>query len=280
MHDRYPSIFPKVGFRRYILLNCLFKKYPYAVVVRRSEVENPFTISADGRRGPLKPDALGQNVTELSVNLLGGYFRLKHLPFSPKLEYVNSNWNGVDIINEPVESSMYDIKDKYPPIFFRIADVNNTTFPYAKEIKEKVDYTVLKKAGERYTKTKEELVGEEIIGAFQALENKKTQVHGRMMINHRPNLLNYWHMHIDAYTAIGENVLIKHGDNFGEAKQVRRNMKARLLKKAIMKLKPGLCYRIDKKYFLKKSTIVQTIIDFIVGKWNLMRLTYSKYRLE
>ena len=210
-------------------VDSILQAYPDAIVVRRCNLDHyEYSFSKDGNKY-LSEKVLGLNVLELSVNLLGGEFKLCHLPFRPNLNFVSSDWNGTDLPQTPIDPSSYTIEEGFPSVFFYIKDLHNYAFPYEKSITSKEEYKQIKAQFEKEQESLKNTNIEKIfIGEYQGCSNKKTNVCGRLLVNHHPTILNYWHMQIDAYTAIGEDKLIPYDASNGEARAIRRNLRLEL----------------------------------------------------
>ena len=247
MRNKYPSrILPFSNYRYRLPVQKLLCDYPDLAVVRRCKQPQPFVYSANEKTKMLSDDALGDNLLEMSVNLLGGRFKKKHLLFVPELKLVEKEWDGCTIQILPLTSENYKVLPECGSVAFRVAEVNTFVFPYPKLI-EKKDYEQLKKDAKKIQEREKLDVEKAIVGAFRQGGNSVTTVYARLHVNHHPNLLNYWHMQMDVY-AVGQNVYEKYDDSSKEAKRIRHRLREFLTRKAICKL--GKCYHIGKRYYM------------------------------
>jgi len=236
----------------------LLRDYPDLAVVRRSEYRNPFVFSSTGKRKRLRDDALGDNLIEMSVNLMGGLYKMSHLPFNPALELVENDWNGKFIPETPVPESSYSIKEEWGIVAFRVLEANSFTFPYTKSIK-KNDYSDIKNHAERAKQRENLRIEEEIVGALGGAGDDMTKVYGWLHVNHHPNDLNYWHMQIDVYKP-GSNEYIKDGKK-GENRRIKQQLRVHISDIAICEL--GYSYYIGRKYYQYGICGLYSIFDNI-----------------
>lgn len=216
----------------------LLTVYPQLAVVRCCEEKDLYAISSDGRKRVLKENALGPNLISMSVNLLGGAFKRKHLCFRPQRHLVKTDWDGKSIPNAPIESNSYSVLNATIPVYFRISEINKFAFPYCSHITASNYHQY--KLNANKIKTRYNLdIEDEIIGSFGYENNNMTLAYARAYINHHPNILNYWHMQMDVYTTV-DNKLIDYEDNSGEAKRIRRSLREHISRIAIE--------RLDKRY--------------------------------
>lgn len=257
MPKKYPScIVPRPRFRYRLPMRKLLCDYPDLAVVRRSEERNPFVFSSSGKRKRLRDDALGSSLIEMSVNLMGGLYKMNHLPFNPVLELVENDWNGKYIPEIPVPEESYSIKEEWGVVAFRVIEANAFTFPYTKSIK-KIDYSIIKDQAER-AKMREGLkIDEEIVGALGGADNDMTKVYGWLHVNHHPNDLNYWHMQIDVYKP-GCDEYIKGGGK-GENRRINHQLRVYISNIAICEL--GYSYYIGRKYYQYGICGIYSIFD-------------------
>ena len=82
MPKTYPScLLPGQNYRYRLPMRKLVEDYPDLAVVRRCKHPQPFVYSASGQHEQLRSDVFGdEDLRELSCNLLGGLFKMKHLP--------------------------------------------------------------------------------------------------------------------------------------------------------------------------------------------------------
>lgn len=275
MRDKYPSrVLPFSHYRYRLPMQKLLCDYPELAVVRRCKQTQPFVCSAKEKTKMLSSDAFGdnENLLEMSVNLLGGRFKLKHLPFVPDLELVKKEWDGHSSNQLPLKKNEdYTILSECGSIAFRVAEINTFVFPYSKSI-EKKNYDQLIKEAEKIQEKEKLNVEKAIVGAFRQGDNNMTEVYARMHVNHHPNPLNYWHMQMDVY-AVGQETYVKYDDSSKEARRIRHQLRVFLTRKAICKL--GKRYHIGKRYYMHDASSFSYIFD---GCLNWFMKTCCKFQ--
>lgn len=260
MCSKYPhSILPKRNYIRRLDLNELLENYPFLAVMRRCEDPKPFAVSATGKHEVLKSSIFGNtNLLQMSVNLIGGKYKRKHLRYNPKGNYVRGDWDGDTLQEIPVPKSLYDKKKTYGVIYYRISEVNKFTFPYTKVIKAE-DYKNYKSRAEEIQRKHDLKVDSEIVGALGNPPNNGTVVRARIMANHHPNIMNYWHCQFDTYKPDSEEI-VQYGENGAEAKRLRGALRDHLSRKAIKQLARSYHIR-HKDYMDSVSSIVDKFDD-------------------
>lgn len=260
MHKGYPqSIAPRRDYRYRLPMRKLLKDFPNLAVVRRCKDKNPFAYSTSGKRRCLKTDVLEENLLEMSVNLLGGPYKTYHLPYKPKKELVDHDWDGQYEQTFPLPEDSFSIVPTYGAIFFRIAEANRFVFPYPKSI-EKKDYDGIKRKAKIIQKREGLDVKGEIVGDFGASDNKMTSVHARLHVNHHPNDLNYWHMQMDAY-AVAEDKYVRYEDKGNETRRIRHQLREFISRIAIQKLDSN--YYIGRNYYIRGLNPILIQFDYL-----------------
>ena len=264
MPKKYPScIIPKIGYRYRFPMRKLLVDYPDLAVVRRSDSSNPFVYSSNGDHRRLRGDALGQSLIELSVNLLGGLYKMKHLPFAPILELVKEDWNGLFQTKLPVPDTSYSVKPEWGIIAFRVCEANVFSFPYTKSIKME-DYEKVRNQAEK-AKIRENLrIDTEIVGALGQAANNMTNVYGWLHVNHHPNDLNYWHMQVDVYKPGCDDYIRQSEKSQKENRRLNQQLRVHIGDIAICEL--GYKYHIGKKYYQRSVCCFTSYVD-ILKNW-------------
>lgn len=142
-------------------------------VVRRSQKTGTDIFNKFGK---LREDALSEtDMINMSMNLLGGAFKLEYIEFNPTKE-ATRNWNG----KEPVFYSKYHtLIQTLPhttPIFLNVSDVHNKNIPYQRN-KDKDANKLMVKLNIKPLET-----------------DGKYELYAKSIINHEPTQLNYWHV--------------------------------------------------------------------------------------
>lgn len=257
----YPrSIVPNNRYRYRLPMRKLLADYPDLAVVRRSKMKDPFVSSTAGSVKALRDDAIG-DLLEMSVNLLGGSFKMRHLPFVPSMDLVQEEWDGHTEPCLPLSTNSYGVEPEWGVIGFRVSVVNAFAFPYTKTI-DKKDYPKVVKASEHIRKRERLNVPEVVVGALGQAGDNMTDVHAWLHVNHHPTLLNYWHMQIDVYPAGSEDYL-RHGNKLREARRIRHRFRDFLSRIAICEF--GYSYHIGARYYKRGTCCVSNLLDDV---WN------------
>lgn len=277
MSKKYPSsIAPHTEYRYRLPMLFLLKKYPNLAVIRRCNIEDPYAYSSSGNKKILCVDALGNNLLEMSVNLLGGCFKKCHLPFVPNRMLVANEWDGKTPTLLPLSDNDYRVESIYSAIYFRVAEVNKFAFPYTKQINKESEYDEIKSKSQKIAIRENLNIDNEIVGVFGG-KQKPTDVHSRLHVDHHPNLLNYWHMQIDVYPA-GSDEYLKYDDDRNETRRIRHRMKERIVRIAIRDMHIG--YRIDKKYYKHGVSLMEACFDTIMNNSVVACLELYNYGLH
>ena len=173
----YPKcLLPKSRYR-YIEINKL-NNLSNVIIVRRSEAKS-FTETFS-RGGVVMQNALfgtrGYKAAQgLSMNVLGGKFKSKHIKF---LQRGNSGklWNPGDRINFR-EGIKEVIKVNNPiPIYIQLKSIHNISVPYSRPLE-----------GEAKKK---------LLAFTDKIKNSKVSLKGKTIIEHKPILFNFWHIEL------------------------------------------------------------------------------------
>lgn len=263
MPEKYPSCLVLESDYRYRLpMRKLVEDYPDLAVVRRCKHPQPFAQSASGQHEQLRSDVFGdEDLREMSCNLLGGRFRMKHLPFAPAIGLVQEDWDGKQLPSLPLSPDAYSVKESTGIIGFRVEEINRYAFPYTMALPKK-DYEQKRQDSERIRKREQLDIKEVVIGVYGQAGNGDTLVYAWLHVNHHPNIFNYWHMQIDVYPA-GADAYLKSGQKTGESRRVKHRLREALSRKAICKL--GHSYHIGERYYKRGTHCICNTID---DKWN------------
>lgn len=263
MAKPYPRcLAPSRGYRYRLPMFLLLRDYPELTVVRRCDDPNPFVYSGTGNIKKLKDDLFkDENLLEMSVNLLGGSFKLRHLAFSGSHDITKDEWDGTEEFNFSRTDEYYSEKtDSFGAILFGVAQANVFSFPYPKSV-DKKNYAALKATGAK-TQQKEG-IEQELVGALGAYGNNMTQMRAWLHVNHHPNILNYWHMQMDVY-GVGHDGYFKYEDKSAEAKHVRQKLREYITHIAIYE--SGTAYHISRKYYRRGTGCLSDASDKLTNK--------------
>ena len=184
----YPtSILPEVGYVLKIDVDDLLDKVEGFVVSRRinGSVEDNVDYFAGHRR--LRIEALG-SIPNMSLNLLGGRFiEKKHTKFRQRDEAADA-WDGKIVLIEDYAGKYEELKN-CTAVSFRGKDLHRIAIPYKKTVADKGEREKLHRLG---------------IDLDRFSDNKDVNLQGMIKLEHKPTMLNYWHLVMDIYPHASE----------------------------------------------------------------------------
>ena len=170
----YPKIIlPRKSYVSQINFDSFTTNYDL-IVIRRTDKD---TKIAFDELGKLRVDALIPSLKEapeLSMNLFGGLFEIKHLKYIPKKDGL-LEWKNQLNINLKDYLDSFEIEEKVFPIFFLLNEIHNQHFPYDRSSQDpqivKLKKTMKKSRNANFIISK-----------------------GQTIVVHKPINLNYWHV--------------------------------------------------------------------------------------
>lgn len=183
------TIAPKAFFLQNMDIDAMLSEDIPLVTVRRSKYPFEEIEDIDGSKH-LSEDCVDEDVFNYSMNLLGGMFEPSlHLNIRP-IGDGWQKWDGKTILSEQKVKELSAEEYGYP-IYYKVEDFHNKTFPYKK--------TVVKEKA--YETEKDRLVK---LGLSTAIgiwnkDNPEVDFMGKTLVNHEPSMLNYWHVTLDVY---------------------------------------------------------------------------------
>lgn len=156
--------------------------------------EDKFSYSMRNRKF-LKQDALDSFVDDdLSMNLIGGGFLPDHCRFRP-INGVGAKWDGSKFFTKTDlnGSIVEDIENGSFPATYYAYNLQDRTVPYYKQ------FNGTKEGLQLIDKYSEKLI--DIIP-----EENRAKYLGRIALNHKPTLCNYWHVTLN-YADVDDNVI-------------------------------------------------------------------------
>lgn len=178
--SEYPiRILPNKKYVRRININSLYSLCKEALLIRRLDCEeNPF--HSIGNYKILNEGVINDDVLEWSTNLLGGEFKIEDICWRQIREGINE-WNDddndVDICN--YIGCYEQITSKYF-VYISLCRFHNVTIPYKRKFGSEKD---LKQYIDKTGETNQ---------TYNAIEGN--ECHAVITIEHKPTMLNYWHM--------------------------------------------------------------------------------------
>lgn len=170
---KYPlSILPQKSYVHRIDIDALCKEISI-FVVRRSQKTGADLFNKFGK---LREDALSEtDLINMSMNLLGGAFKLEHLGFNPTKK-ATRNWDGKASIFYSKYHDLVQILPHTTPIFFNVLDIHGQNIPYQRS-KDKDVNKLMAKLNIKPLET-----------------DGKYELYAKSVVNHEPTYLNYWHV--------------------------------------------------------------------------------------
>ena len=235
----YPKvILPNIKYIKKINIDDLLDNVEGFIVSRRitGRLEENVDVFAGKKR--LRVEALG-NIPNLSLNLLGGKFVDKrHLKFR-QLHDASREWDGLPVLLHNY-ADKYEVINNCFSVVYRGKDLHNISIPYKKEIKNKVEKDKLQKLG---------------IDLAKFTDGELTSLQGKIQLEHKPTMLNYWHFVMDIFPQ-EENSPLKKTNAAWQKSLVQYVIEEILISKFEInpRLVPKIC---DSLYKNKKEAIIR-----------------------
>lgn len=124
---------------------------------------------------------IGSNLNGLSVNLLGGEFKIDHVKWRPI--DLNDYWDGREVSSEDLQSN-YKYDPDFCGIYIKASEVDGKDFIYPKHYNDEKSF-------------KEDVTA--FVNKFAEYNRKQPEVelYFIVQVNHRPTCSNYWHCQIE-----------------------------------------------------------------------------------
>ena len=210
---KYPSsILPKVSYEAKMNMDSLTNSQLY--LLRRSN--NPFdkTFNKMGDYFVLREDAIGyKDVPGLSLNLLGGKFKIRHLKYKVLMKTpASQKWDGTTQIFLSEHLNDFEVVKGGCPIFLDANKLHDKPIPYDREKNSHLDKEV-------------QNFFNNMIPAGIDVGNKY-KLEARIKLAHDPINLNYWHVEYELYDFQNTRLDATKGKTWIEdlAKQVFKNI--------------------------------------------------------
>ena len=140
-------------------------------------------------RSVLTPEIFGNNLAEMSVNLLGGEFLPVHVKFTPK--------GPKPLYTQIPFEEAYTYSQDADGVYISIPDIHGFTFPSARKFPNQQEYEKVRGA----IVDPRESDKLRLVAAFQKRKgfSKDTEyeISYRISVMHRPTNANYWHCQIE-----------------------------------------------------------------------------------
>lgn len=148
-------------------------------------------IKVSGSEEIITPEIFGSNLTEMSVNLLGGKFLPEYVGFIPS---DNRAWPECKDFN-----GTYHYDSEASGIYFLIGKIHDKCFPSERTFP---DY-------KEYKKTEEAIASrlDKLKSAFS--KNNRYDVSYRILVEHRPTVSNFWHCQVEIAPDCDPRMVVK-----------------------------------------------------------------------
>lgn len=192
----YPNeVVPKATYKKQLVFKALKSDYPNMLVLRmvRGQKEDYYDDSSDVQE--LTDRIFQGTIQNLSMNLLGGKFKIEHHSFRPKNDGASDEWNGGDVNLSKYRNSYIDeIPSFY--VCFNVDDIDGTTYPFPVKFNNQEERDAMEEKAKSILVEREVQIDQDVVDKFVSSENK-VNVQVLMQLVHRPNNLNYWHVTLD-----------------------------------------------------------------------------------
>lgn len=256
---KYPKeVVPKTIYKKRLVFKTLRPIYPNMSVLRmvKGQKEDYYDDSSDNKE--LTDRIFQGTIQNLSMNLLGGKFKIEHYSFRPKNDGASDEWDG-DLVN------LYQFKDSYidenPSFYvcFNVDDIDETAYPFSIKFKNQEDRDFMEERAVAVLNEREVQIDQEVVEKFvSSVDPVKVQV--LMQLTHRPNNLNYWHVTLDT-TRPDDPEYIMPDERLNS--RDKRQMKA--FKQHLMELivdMDTVPYRFKKKDYFEKVSLWDKLLEF------------------
>lgn len=184
------SIIPKENFVLLMDMDNLLE-HESIFVLRRSDRNYEDTFND---LGILRDEALSpREVPNLSINLLGGFFKPEHT----KYRIINrgmQKWGNYKSINISEYLEDFEIIENYTPIFIEANNINEVEVPYTQHVNKDI------------TKEVEKFFS---IMPKPSISGGKYHLQGKTKLVHDPTNLNYWHAELRLENFKGDEIKYK-----------------------------------------------------------------------
>lgn len=255
----YPKdIIPNSKYKHRLKFKPLLDLYPDLMVLRMVGKEYAECTDDGTAEGNLTDKIFDGSVQNLSMNLLGGLYKIEHESFLPQKEAAETSWNGGDVDFEKYRESYID-KNPCFHVCFHVKDIHNTTYPFPITFqKEDERNAMADKVREMFENDTELQIDQDVVEKFVDA-NSKVNVQVKMTLVHRPNLLNYWHVTLDT-TRPDNPDFVMPGEklNSRDRKQMKA-FKQHLVQ--IMFVTNEVSYKLKRSDYMEKLTCCDIILD-------------------
>lgn len=209
----YPiRILPKKEYVKRINVCDLYTSCKEAILIRRLDCEE-YPFHCIGGRKILNEGVINDDVLDWSTNLLGGEFKIEDIGWRQIGKGI-TEWNDGDIKICDYNESYELTKSKYF-IFIPLCRFHNQVIPYKRKFGSRKDL-------EQYIKKTDE-INNNVSTQWKAED--EFECHAYITVEHKPIVLNYWHMTIEITPRDFDSPMPRDGKN---NKSLKKRIKAAL----------------------------------------------------
>lgn len=181
----YPiRILPKKQYVKRIDIDNLYAMCQESLLVRRLDCDGiPFHYI--GGRKLLNEGVIGDDVLDWSTNLLGGEFKIEDICWR-QLGKGIADWNDEDVNICDYDGS-YELTNLTNCVFISLCCLHNQIIPYRRKFGSRKDL-------EQYSEITSEF-DKNVMAQWNA--DNELECHATITVEHKPTMLNYWHMTIE-----------------------------------------------------------------------------------
>lgn len=255
---KYPNeVVPKPTYKKRLAFKTLRSDYPTMLVLRMVKGRKEDYYDKSSENYELTDRIFQGTIQNLSMNLLGGKFKIEHHSFRPKNDGASDEWNGGEVNLSKYKGSYIDeIPSFY--VCFKVDDIDGATYPFPIQFDNQQDRDSMEVRATAVFAEREVQIDHDVVDKFVS-SAEKVNVQILMQLVHRPNNLNYWHVTLDT-TRPDSSDYIMPDDRIGS--RDRRQMKA--FKQHLMELLihvDSIQYKFKRKDYLDKVSFWDKILD-------------------
>lgn len=182
---KYPiRILPKKQYVNRINIGHLYTQCQESLLVRRLDCEGtPFHYI--GNQKLLNEGVISDDVLDWSINLLGGEFKIEDICWRQTGKGI-TEWNDGDVNICDYDGS-YELTKSTNCVFISLCCLHNQIIPYRRKFGSRKDL-------EQYTVKTSEFNKDVMV---QWNTEDELECHATIIVEHKPTMLNYWHMTIE-----------------------------------------------------------------------------------
>lgn len=183
---KYPiRILPKKQYVKHIDVDILCSTCEHSILARRLDVceggQLPF--HEIGGQKLLNEDAISEDILDWSTNLLGGEFKIEDIGWKQKGSGIK-DWDNEDVDICKYEDCYSRIETEYYSAFITVDCLHNKIIPYRRNFADKASLV------QYYNSTGD--ITKETVDQWN--NNKEIECQATIKVEHKPTMLNYWHM--------------------------------------------------------------------------------------